>query len=262
MGKLPPPAGSDPRIDLIEAQIDKRLSNFPAELRAARLAEEKGRKSGESQVIAQALMLQGDGLLLAGRSREAIPLLRAGPRPLHQGGEPVRRGARSHPSRRGAQRAGAPRRGGGDVPGLPRHPAADRRRPERGDPAGQPGVRGAGPRRPAARPVAARAGPCRVHWRTATGCWRRRRSTRSAPCSWRAGISPEPASGSKRCSPPAGRRATASTRGGRSAIRAWSSSGWARSARPGGCRSRRTGSPSRSATRSAAPRCSPPRPRC
>jgi DNA-binding winged helix-turn-helix (wHTH) protein/tetratricopeptide (TPR) repeat protein len=73
MGKLPPPAGGDPRIDLIEAQIDKRLSNFPAELRAARLAEEKGRKSGESQVIAQALMLQGDGLLLAGRSREAIP---------------------------------------------------------------------------------------------------------------------------------------------------------------------------------------------
>jgi DNA-binding winged helix-turn-helix (wHTH) protein/tetratricopeptide (TPR) repeat protein/TolB-like protein len=71
--RLPAPSGSDPRIDLIEAQIDKRLSNFPAEMRAARLAEEKGRKSGESQVAAQALMLQGDGLLLAGRSREAIP---------------------------------------------------------------------------------------------------------------------------------------------------------------------------------------------
>jgi tetratricopeptide (TPR) repeat protein len=77
MRKLPPPSGTDPRIDLIESQIDKRLSDFPAEIRAARLAEEKGRKSGETQVVAQASMLQGDGLLLAGRSREAIPLFEA-----------------------------------------------------------------------------------------------------------------------------------------------------------------------------------------
>jgi DNA-binding winged helix-turn-helix (wHTH) protein/tetratricopeptide (TPR) repeat protein len=74
MRRLPPPSGGDPRIELIESQIDKRLSNFPAEMRSARLAEEKGRRSGETQVVAQALMLQGDGLLLAGRSREAIPL--------------------------------------------------------------------------------------------------------------------------------------------------------------------------------------------
>jgi DNA-binding winged helix-turn-helix (wHTH) protein/tetratricopeptide (TPR) repeat protein/TolB-like protein len=74
MRKLPPPSGADPRIELIESQIDKRLSNFPAEMRSARLAEEKGRRSGETQVVAQALMLQGDGLLLAGRSREAITL--------------------------------------------------------------------------------------------------------------------------------------------------------------------------------------------
>ncbi len=74
MRKLPPPSGGDPRIDLIESQVDKRLSDFPAEMRAAGLAEEKGRKSGETQVVAQASMLQGDGLLLAGRSREAIPL--------------------------------------------------------------------------------------------------------------------------------------------------------------------------------------------
>jgi DNA-binding winged helix-turn-helix (wHTH) protein/TolB-like protein len=77
MRKLPPPAGGDPRIDLIESQIDKRLSSFPAEMRAAGLAEEKGRASGETQVVAQALMLQGDGLLLAGHTNEAIPRFEA-----------------------------------------------------------------------------------------------------------------------------------------------------------------------------------------
>ncbi len=75
MRKLPPPAGDDPRIDLAEAQIAKRLSSFDVLMRAARTAEEKGRKSGESQVVAQALMLRGDRLLLTGRPREAVPLL-------------------------------------------------------------------------------------------------------------------------------------------------------------------------------------------
>jgi DNA-binding winged helix-turn-helix (wHTH) protein/tetratricopeptide (TPR) repeat protein/TolB-like protein len=73
--KLGAPAGEDPRIDLAEAQIAKRLSSFAIEARAAKAAEAKGRKSGESQVVAQALMLQGDGLILVGRSGEAIPLL-------------------------------------------------------------------------------------------------------------------------------------------------------------------------------------------
>lgn len=75
MRKLPPPAGDDPRIDIAEAQIAKRLSSFDVLMRAARTAEEKGRKSGEAQVVAQALMLRGDRLLLTGRSREAVPLL-------------------------------------------------------------------------------------------------------------------------------------------------------------------------------------------
>jgi DNA-binding winged helix-turn-helix (wHTH) protein/tetratricopeptide (TPR) repeat protein/TolB-like protein len=74
MRKLGPPAGEDPRIDLAEAQIAKRLSSFDVQMRAARTAEAKGRKSGETQVVAQALMLQGDRLLLTGRSREAVPL--------------------------------------------------------------------------------------------------------------------------------------------------------------------------------------------
>jgi DNA-binding winged helix-turn-helix (wHTH) protein/tetratricopeptide (TPR) repeat protein/TolB-like protein len=73
--KLASPAGEDPRIDLAEAQIAKRLSSFAVEARAAKAAETKGRKSGETQVVAQALMLQGDGLILVGRSGEAIPFL-------------------------------------------------------------------------------------------------------------------------------------------------------------------------------------------
>ncbi|PYQ57032.1 MAG: hypothetical protein DMF53_23795, partial [Acidobacteria bacterium] len=74
MRKLGAPAGDDPRIDLAEAQIAKRLSSFDVLMRAARTAETKGRKSGETPVVAQALMLRGDRLLLIGRSREAVPL--------------------------------------------------------------------------------------------------------------------------------------------------------------------------------------------
>jgi DNA-binding winged helix-turn-helix (wHTH) protein/tetratricopeptide (TPR) repeat protein len=74
MRKLPPPEGVDPRIDLVEGQIGKRVSNFRIQMRAAKSAEEKGRKSGETQVVAEALILQGDALLLVGRSGEAIPL--------------------------------------------------------------------------------------------------------------------------------------------------------------------------------------------
>ncbi|HEV8579653.1 MAG TPA: tetratricopeptide repeat protein [Thermoanaerobaculia bacterium] len=72
--RLPPPTGEDPRIDLAEAQIAKRLANLGLQLRAAKAAERKGRTSGGSQVLAEALMLQGDGLLLSGRPQDSIPL--------------------------------------------------------------------------------------------------------------------------------------------------------------------------------------------
>jgi tetratricopeptide (TPR) repeat protein len=75
MRKAGPPVGDDPRIDLAEAQIAKRLSSFDLQMRAAKIAEMKGRKAGETQVVAQALMLQGDRFLLTGRSPEAVPLL-------------------------------------------------------------------------------------------------------------------------------------------------------------------------------------------
>ena len=72
--KLSSPAGEDPRIDLAEAQIAKRLANLDLQMRAAKNAARKGRQSGESQVLAEALMLQGDGLLLGGRPQDSIPL--------------------------------------------------------------------------------------------------------------------------------------------------------------------------------------------
>jgi DNA-binding winged helix-turn-helix (wHTH) protein/tetratricopeptide (TPR) repeat protein len=75
MRKLPPPAGNDPRVDLAEAWTAKRLSDAAREMRAAASAEAKGRKSGATQIVAQALALEGDGLVLVGRSAEAAPRL-------------------------------------------------------------------------------------------------------------------------------------------------------------------------------------------
>ncbi|HEV2847100.1 MAG TPA: tetratricopeptide repeat protein, partial [Thermoanaerobaculia bacterium] len=72
--KLLPPQGEDPRIDLTEAQVAKRLSSFVIQRHAAKVAEEKGRKSGETQVVAQALVLQGDWMLQIGRPRDAVTL--------------------------------------------------------------------------------------------------------------------------------------------------------------------------------------------
>jgi DNA-binding winged helix-turn-helix (wHTH) protein/tetratricopeptide (TPR) repeat protein len=63
---LPPPAGTDPRIDLAEAQNAKRMSDFAVQLRAAKAAETKGRYANESLIVAEALWLQGDSLLLTG----------------------------------------------------------------------------------------------------------------------------------------------------------------------------------------------------
>jgi DNA-binding winged helix-turn-helix (wHTH) protein/tetratricopeptide (TPR) repeat protein len=64
--RLPPPEGRDPRIDLAEAMNAKRMANFEIQMRAAKAAEVKGRYVNESLVVAQALALQGDALLLTG----------------------------------------------------------------------------------------------------------------------------------------------------------------------------------------------------
>jgi tetratricopeptide (TPR) repeat protein len=74
--KLPPPAGVDPRIDLLEARNASRLSDFATVRKAAETAEAKGRKSGQSLIVAQALVYQGEALMKLGRTREAIELFR------------------------------------------------------------------------------------------------------------------------------------------------------------------------------------------
>lgn len=74
--KLPPPAGVDPRIDLLEARNASRLSDFATVKKAAETAAAKGRRSGQSLIVAQALVYQGDALLKLGRTREAIELFR------------------------------------------------------------------------------------------------------------------------------------------------------------------------------------------
>ena len=74
--ELPTPAGEDPRIDLIEARNASRLSDYSTEKRAAEKAVAKGRKSGQSLVVAQALLYQGDALLKTGRPQDAIRLYR------------------------------------------------------------------------------------------------------------------------------------------------------------------------------------------
>jgi tetratricopeptide (TPR) repeat protein len=74
--RLAPPAGDDPRIDLAEARAAQRLADPATELRAAEAAAAKGRRSGATLTTGQALILQGDALLVMGRSAEALGLLR------------------------------------------------------------------------------------------------------------------------------------------------------------------------------------------
>jgi DNA-binding winged helix-turn-helix (wHTH) protein/tetratricopeptide (TPR) repeat protein len=72
--KLPPPEGEDPRIDLTEAMAAKRLFDAATQQRAAERALAKGERSGENPVVAQALLYQGDALVLKGRPKDALAL--------------------------------------------------------------------------------------------------------------------------------------------------------------------------------------------
>ena len=112
--KLPPPAGQDPRIDIAEARNASRLSDIAAELRASRAAEEKGRRSGQSLVVAQALIYEGDALIRMGKPQEAVRLFREsaelGARKPATNGDTARRWRTSaSPCRRSATST-APRR--------------------------------------------------------------------------------------------------------------------------------------------------------
>ncbi len=86
--RLPAPAGEDPRIDLEEAGSAQRLADFPRGARAAKAAADKGRRSGESVVVGQALVLQGHSLLMNGQPAEAVALFRESRSRFHQAGYP------------------------------------------------------------------------------------------------------------------------------------------------------------------------------
>jgi DNA-binding winged helix-turn-helix (wHTH) protein/tetratricopeptide (TPR) repeat protein/TolB-like protein len=70
--QLPPPLRDDPRIDLVAAQIARRLADPEGELRAGTAAAGKGRRLAQSQIIGEALLLQGDALYTMGRFAESI----------------------------------------------------------------------------------------------------------------------------------------------------------------------------------------------
>lgn len=69
---LPGPAGDDPRVDLTEAQVARRLGSPEQQLRAGTAAADKGRRLQQSQIVAEALLLQGDALFTMGRPDESV----------------------------------------------------------------------------------------------------------------------------------------------------------------------------------------------
>lgn len=71
--RLPAPVGEDPRIDLTEARVAMRLSDVAAE-KVAAAAVEKGRRSGQSLVVAEALLLQGLARIVKGEPEAAVGL--------------------------------------------------------------------------------------------------------------------------------------------------------------------------------------------
>ncbi|HEY7216163.1 MAG TPA: tetratricopeptide repeat protein [Thermoanaerobaculia bacterium] len=84
--KLPPPTGEDPRIDLIAARNAWRLGDYATEKLAAERAAAKGRRSGQSLLVAQALVFEGQALEKLGRTREAIGLYRESAALCEKGG--------------------------------------------------------------------------------------------------------------------------------------------------------------------------------
>ena len=86
--RLPAPGGEDPRIDLQEADAARRLSDPATAARAAQAAADKGRRSGESLIVGQALLFQGTSLLLTGRPADAAALFRESRLRFRQAGYP------------------------------------------------------------------------------------------------------------------------------------------------------------------------------
>ena len=74
--RLPPPAGENARIDLIEARTAYRLSDFVRMQAAAERAAAKATRSGETIILAQALVYQGYRHIQEGQGQEAVAVLR------------------------------------------------------------------------------------------------------------------------------------------------------------------------------------------
>jgi tetratricopeptide (TPR) repeat protein/TolB-like protein len=73
--KLPFPQRDDPQIDLAAAQVARRQGHPEEELWAATAAAAKVRKPGQTQTLAEALLLQGDALYTLGRPEQSIACL-------------------------------------------------------------------------------------------------------------------------------------------------------------------------------------------
>ncbi|MBW8874093.1 MAG: tetratricopeptide repeat protein [Acidobacteria bacterium] len=73
---LPAPLRDDPRIDLVAAQIARRMADPAEELRTGTAAAGKGRRLTQSQIIGEALLLQGDALYTMGRPKESLARFR------------------------------------------------------------------------------------------------------------------------------------------------------------------------------------------
>jgi eukaryotic-like serine/threonine-protein kinase len=86
--RLPAPQGDDARIDLLEARLGARTSDKAAQLRAARAAIGKGRRSGEVLLVAQALVYEGDALMAAGHTNRAVLDFREAKRLAEREGQP------------------------------------------------------------------------------------------------------------------------------------------------------------------------------
>jgi DNA-binding winged helix-turn-helix (wHTH) protein/tetratricopeptide (TPR) repeat protein len=87
--RLPPVLREDPRIDLLESLIAGRRADRTTEMRAAKAAEAKGRRSGELSVVATALVSQGNALRATGQLEPAIAALREARRLSEADGNPL-----------------------------------------------------------------------------------------------------------------------------------------------------------------------------
>ncbi len=86
--RLHPPQRDDPRIDLLEARIARRLSDPARQIRAAEAALAKGRRSGERLILAQALVHSGYGFLMGGQTDRAIAAFREARQLAEEEGQP------------------------------------------------------------------------------------------------------------------------------------------------------------------------------